>query len=362
MGVDRPMQHCPAEYAGAGEDLSAAISRHRADDKTAASRLGEVATQRRELTGRRDALADRERHLGEARTRLAMERDPLVARRDALTARISDLASDERLRLLAQTDDLDVLTEGTDLLSLLGAQITRASRRRVGIAVEGAEDDRAAAALAATGLLPPVLDIARALHECDNAGIAVTSGWAYLADSVPPQLRAQVLATAPALASGVLVHDPGDLPRVRELLTTASLHPTSAVTVAATSDLQAAVTAVTAGTASSMFVIPTAPALTDRTAAGDEIRLRELAWDDRAAEDSSLARQREVDEELRRSLRALPGPGSGSAPRWRPRPASRAGTWGAGHRMGTGSGAAAGGGILRPGTIPWRCARPPQRR
>ena len=133
----------------------------------------------------------------------------------------------------------------------------------------------------------------------------MTSGWAYLADSVPPQLRAQVLAAAPALASGVLVHDPRELPRARELLATASLHATSAVTVAATSDLQAAVTAVTAGTASSMFVIPTAPALTDRTAAGDEIRLRELARDDRAAEDSALGRQREVDEELRRSIRAL---------------------------------------------------------
>ena len=31
-----------------------------------------------------------------------------------------------------------------------------------------------------------------------------------------------------------------------------------------------------------------------------------------------------------------PGPGSGSAPRWRPRPASRAGTWAAARRTGTG--------------------------
>jgi hypothetical protein len=294
-----------AGYADTGEDLSAAISRHRADDTAASSRLDEVAAQRRELAGRRDALADRERHLGETRTRLTFERDALVTRRGALAARINDLASDERLRLLAETDDLDVLTEGADLLSLLGAQITRADRRRVEIAVEGAEDDRAAAALATTGLLPPALDIARALAECENAGIAVTSGWAYFADSVPPRLRAHVLTAAPALANGVLVHNPTDLPRARELLATASLRPTSAVTVASTSDLQAAVTAVTAGTASSVFVIPTAAALIDKTAAHDEIRLRELAHDDRAAEDNSLARQREVDEELRRSLRAL---------------------------------------------------------
>ena len=133
----------------------------------------------------------------------------------------------------------------------------------------------------------------------------MTSGWAYLADSVPAQVRAQVLTAAPALANGVLVHNADDLPRARELLTTASLRPTSAVTVATTSDLEAAVTAVTAGAVPSMFVVPTAPALTDRAAAGDEIRLRELARDDRAAEDNSLARQRDVDDELRRSLRAL---------------------------------------------------------
>jgi site-specific DNA recombinase len=36
------------------------------------------------------------------------------------------------------------------------------------------------------------------------------------------------------------------------------------------------------------------------------------------------------------SKREITGPGSGSAPQWRPRPASRAGTWVAGHRMGTG--------------------------
>lgn len=294
-----------AGHAEAGEDLTAAVNRHRADDTAAVSRLGEIAAQRRELTSRRDTLAGRERQLGETSTRLTLERDALVRRRDALRARIADLAADERLRLLAQTDDVDILAEGTDLLSLLGAQITRADRRRVEIAVEGAEDDRAAAALAATGLLPPVLDVARALDECENAGIAVTSGWAYLADSVPAQLRAQVLTAAPALANGVLVHNADDLPRARELLTTASLRPTSAVTVATTSDLQAAVTAVTAGAVPSMFVVPTAPALTDRTAAGDEIRLRELARDDRAAEDNSLARQRDVDDELRRSLRAL---------------------------------------------------------
>jgi hypothetical protein len=294
-----------AGYADAGEGLSAAISRHRHGDTAAAARLDEIAGQRRELTSRRDTIASREVHLGETRTRLGLEQATLTARRDELMGRIADLACDERLRLLAQTDDVDVLAEGSDLLSLLAVQVTSADQRRVQIAVEGAEDDRAAASLAATGLLPPVLDIVRALSECENARIAVTSGWAYLADSVPPQLRAQVLAAAPTLASGVLVHDSGDLARAREVLAAAPLRPTSAVAVATTADLQAAVTQVIAGTAPATFVVPTAPALTDRTSADEETRLRDLARYERAAEESSVALQRSIDDELQRQLRAL---------------------------------------------------------
>jgi hypothetical protein len=294
-----------AGYTHAGEDLSAALSRHRADDTAAAARLEEIAGDRRELTSRRDAVAAREAGLGGTRTRLTLEQETLTARRDELTGRIADLACDERLRLLAQADDVDVLAEGSDLLSLLAVQVTSADQRRVQIAVEGAEDDRAAASLATTGLLPPVLDIARALIECDNARIAVTSAWAYLADSVPAQLRAQVLAAAPGLASGVLVHDAGDLARAREVLAAAQLRPTSVVVVATTADLQAVVTQVLAGTAPATFVMPTAPALTDRNSAGEEIRLRDLARHERAAEDSGLAQQRTIDDELQRSLRAL---------------------------------------------------------
>ena len=294
-----------AGYADARESPSAAISRHREGDTAAAARLDEIAGQRRELTSRRDTVAGREAHLGETRTRLGLEQATLTARRDELTGRIADLARDERLRLLAQTDDVDVLAEGSDLLSLLAVQVISADQRRVQIAVEGAEDDRAAASLAATGLLPPVLDIVRALGECENARIAVTSGWAYLADSVPPQLRAQVLAAAPALASGVLVHDAGDLARAREVLAAAPLRPTSAVAVATTADLQAAVRQVIAGTAPATFVVQTAPALTDRNSADEETRLRDLARHERAAEESSLALQRSIDDELQRLLRAL---------------------------------------------------------
>ena len=298
-----------AGHLAASEELDAAADRHRATDAAARQQLEDVLVGKRaDLRVRRDRLADDVADLREGQQRLHYLRDAVAARRTDLTERISELADDERLRLLAAADDVDVLAEGTDLMTQLAEQITRADKRRVELGVEGAEDERAAAALGTTGLLPPVLDVVRALDELEAGEIAATSGWAYLADSVPGRLRGRVLAAAPALAGGVLVHDPDDLERAQRLLSTAALRPTSAVIVASTADLHAileAVQAAQADTAATSFVVPPAAALIDKAAAGEELRLRELAHDDRAEEEDNLTRQRAADDELRRRLGAL---------------------------------------------------------
>jgi hypothetical protein len=292
-------------HMNTGEDITVALSRHRCDDADAESRLTAIGDEQRSLRTRYDTLADRDRDLGTTHTGLTRDRKDTAARQEELQRRIEVLATDERLRLLAETDDVDVLAEADDLLALLTEHITRADRRRVEIAVAGAEDDRAADALATTGLLPPVLDVALTLAECEKAQIAVTSGWAYLADSVAAHLRAKVLAAAPALAGGVLVHNPADLSAAQQLLTTAPLRPTSPVVIATTADLHSVVEQVTTGTASASFVVPTAPALTDKAASGDELRLRELARGDRAEEAAALEQQRTADDDLSRALRTL---------------------------------------------------------
>ncbi|MBI3687636.1 MAG: hypothetical protein HY241_09960 [Actinobacteria bacterium] len=294
-----------AGHLNPGEDLDTAIDRVRRDDKAAEALLGQVAEQRAGLTRRRDTLADRERELDAARTRLEHDRSRTAERQETLTARVTDLAGRERLRTLAESDDVDPLAEGIGLIGLLDEQITRADRRRVEIAVQGAEDDRATAALAATNLLPPVLDVAFALAECERSDVAVTSGWSYLADSVPAPLRAAVFAAAPALAGGVLVYDPDHLPVAQQLLTAAASRPTSVVAVATTADFQAVVEAVAAGPVPSTFVVPTAPALTDKAAAGAELELRDTARVARTTEAEALARQWDTDDDLRRALRAL---------------------------------------------------------
>ncbi len=288
-----------------GEDLGAAQQRHAAADTAAKAVQATVVEDKAGLRLRRGELTTHAGQLRETRQRLQHERDTTGRRRTDLAERISELADDERLRLLAAADDVDVLGEGTDLMTQLAEQIIRADKRRVELGVEGAEDNRAVAALDATGLLPPVLDVVRALDELDAEQIAATSGWAYLADSVPGPLRARVLAAAPALAAGVLVHNPDDLDDAQRLLSTAGLRPTSAVAVAATADLHAVVEAVQAGMAGTAFLIPPAPALLDKAAAGEELRLRELARDDRAEHEDNLTRQRAADDDLRRRLGVL---------------------------------------------------------
>jgi hypothetical protein len=288
------------------EEIAAALDRRRFDDSAARQQLETTAESRRRLQVRREELGGRERDLRVTRTGLERDHQATEERLRALRGRVEALAADERLQLLAGSDDIDVLAEADDLVALLTEQITRGDQRQVEIAVEGAEDERAAAALNTTGLLPPVLDLALALAECEKAQIAVTSGWSYLADAVPAHLRGKVLAAAPALAGGVLVHNPDDLPAAQQLLTTAALRPTSPVAVATTADLHAVVEQVGIGGAALVtFVVPTAPALTDRAAAGEELGLRDLARGERVSEATALEQQRSVDDELRRALRKL---------------------------------------------------------
>jgi hypothetical protein len=191
-----------------GEEPAAAVERHHAADDAAQRQLDDLTARRTDLRRRRDELSGHERRLQQRRQQLGYDREQPTARHRALTDRIEELAGDEQLCLLAAADVVDVLAEGRDLIPLLGEQIVRADRRRVEIAVQGAEDERAAAALQTTGCCrrystsPPPLD------ELAAAEIASTSGWNYLADSVPAVLRGAVLAAAPALAGGVLVHNP----------------------------------------------------------------------------------------------------------------------------------------------------------
>ncbi|MCW0212166.1 MAG: hypothetical protein OJJ54_02320 [Pseudonocardia sp.] len=287
----------------AEEDVAAAIARHETADADAAADLERLREDRPRLRERRQEIVQAADELAAERRTLTEARRADAERVATLREVIDELAGDDRLRTLSGGDLIEPVAEAGDLVELLTTAISRSERQRIELAVEGAEDERSLAALAATGLLPATLDLVRAHETVEAAGIGATTGWRYLAESVSAAEHAAVLRAAPALAAGLLVHDPADLGTAEETLAAAGLRPTSPVVVATTADLQAVVDA--GLRAQTPFLVPPAAALLDPAAAGSEIGAREAARAGRAAADVGLVALRERDDELRRRLRAL---------------------------------------------------------
>ncbi|HFE47312.1 MAG TPA: hypothetical protein ENJ18_17795, partial [Nannocystis exedens] len=172
--------------------------------------LAEEKAQRTELEGlarRRSTLIDeRARHEGEAK-QLAQQvekatrwRDELVTHRLLLEiegAEEADLEAnglEERLRRHAQTMQRNLL----------------ASR------VDGAEDLRAVAAIAQTGLLPPSRDVEEVVSRLEDAGIRAFAGPGYIADNYPDECVDR-LRVDPSRHSGAFVLNRDELRRVARL-------------------------------------------------------------------------------------------------------------------------------------------------
>ncbi|MFB9744182.1 hypothetical protein ACFFOU_23965, partial [Pseudonocardia sulfidoxydans] len=277
-----------------------AVARNEQVDADAADELDRLATERAGLRERRAELSASADSVAAARRAAARTAESTAARAAELRERVGELAADERLRTLAGGTDIDPVVEAADLAALLTAAVARADRGRVELAVADADDERALATLSADRLLPPTLDVVRAADVLDRAGIPVTTGWRYLADSVPPERRADLMAAAPALAGGLLVHEERDLPAARTALTASGLRPTSPVVLATTRDLESAGGADVTG-----WLLPPAAALTDRAAAGAEIDRREAARAHRADADTELVARRDADADRRRRLDRL---------------------------------------------------------
>jgi hypothetical protein len=287
----------------AEEDVATAIARHEAADREAAADLERLREERPRLRERRQETVQAADELAGERRTLTERRRTDAERAAGLRAAVDELAGDERLRTLSGGDEIDPVAEAGDLEDLLTTAISRSERQRVELAVEGAEDERSLAALTTTGLLPATLDLVRAHETVEAAGIAATTGWRYLAESVSAAAHAAVLRAAPALAAGLLLHDPADLPVAERVLTDAGLRPTSPVVMATTADLQAV--ADSAHREETPFLVPPAAALLDPAAAGTEITARESARAGRATADAQLAAVRDRDDDLRRRLRGL---------------------------------------------------------
>jgi YD repeat-containing protein len=185
-----------------------------------------------------------------------------------------------------------VLAEANELHAAFAERAQRSDVERMTLAVDVAEDRRALDELDQSQLLPPAVDVAKALRVLEEAGIAANAGWRYLADNVPLADQARVYATIPTLVAGVAVHDRARLSDAQAALASANLRPTTAIAVGTTADLHQAVTS--AAPVDSLWLISPADALTDRSAAETEHELRALAVTEANAKDTELITTRDT--------------------------------------------------------------------
>ena len=294
--LDEDLVHARADrLLDAGETAAAALERHRADDEAAA--LAEAAAKadverlNGEITTATETRATARAELAEAKVALTTA----TAARDEITTRIAEVAAEARLADLLGTDTIDPLAMAPNLLGALREAVGRAGRELVDLGVAGAEDTRALAALDSDeGLLPPALDLSRALDTLATAKIPATTGWSYLA-RIAVERRLAVFLAVPTLAGGALVHDAADLPRARLILAEAGFAPTTILGVGSTADLDAAASG---GGITGPFVMPANGALYDRDRAREERMHRDEAQRQRTTQRAAVDARQDADRGL----------------------------------------------------------------
>jgi hypothetical protein len=226
--------------ASADEPAAAAIDRHQGALGAAAARLDRIRERETGITARTNVMAD------EGRVALEVQATARAAAAD-LGPRINEaLAEDARLsgapRVLALTDeepDLDLV--GLHLAERLRSAASAADRERIAMLSRTADDRRAQAALADTGLLPGPTDTERAITLLRNAGFAGAKlGLHYLDEAVRPEFHERAIRRVPWLAGGIVLPDADQVDAARERLADAGLASLHVLTIGLIDDLVAA--------------------------------------------------------------------------------------------------------------------------
>jgi hypothetical protein len=287
----------------ADELAEMAFARSQREDAGDVAHNVELGAERGQVRARVDAERDRVttelEPLANAST-AAVERDRVAL--DRLLAVRRDLAEEPRILVLSGTEAPDVIGMGPVIEEALGASILRADQDLIALAIASVEDERARRGLATAQLLPPSIDVERALRVLEDARIPALTGWRALAEQAEPSRRLAAFLSAPLVVGGVLVRNADDLVRARELLADAGLAPTSIVGVATLDDLMAVFGG---GHAPEAFVLPPDAALYDVDRAAADWTERESRAEEREVQRANLAARQESDGELRRRLRSL---------------------------------------------------------
>ncbi|PXY19155.1 hypothetical protein [Prauserella muralis] len=236
----------------AQESAAAELARRESELERVAERLGTAQAR----------VNETHRSASEARDRAARAADEL----ERAHRRTDSLAAEPRLGELLGTGDVALETDTPALLDRLREARAAAEREQTALRIEESRDERALAALGSGGLLPPPEEVQAALDTLEDAGITAWSGWRYLS-KLDSQRRAEALRRAPQLVSGVLLNDPAQLPRAREVLTEQRLLPSAAIAVSSTAALAGDDLGAAPGVE---FLVPPNPAMYDEDAADAE--------------------------------------------------------------------------------------------
>jgi hypothetical protein len=276
-----PTATVPAQVAGLAETaraehaetltrldgLKAAARAADADVKAAGRAVSDAEGKTRSLTAAASEAA-RELHGVEAEA-ARLTQLTAIAEAAGVDSGAADSSGDARDGEGGRSLTVDELDEAADrLLGQLGRDIDNHTEYLDSLRATQQQDARVVEALGTGGLLPPREEVERALEVLDAAGVIAHAGWRYLHEAVPASERAELIAAHPALADGIVLVDPDQMPAARRALEEARLLPAAAVAIgpgAALLDLApasqgAAVDATSADAATGAYFDAPAPA------------------------------------------------------------------------------------------------------
>ncbi|RBM17293.1 hypothetical protein [Streptomyces sp. PT12] len=296
------------------EDVEAAVADGLLHDAAALPRTMETVQEERDNTAQRvtdlerewSELADREALAQDELRKAESEAGDLRGRREQLSVRLDEARTqtarwETNPRLVALLDVLDIDLE-RDVASLLEALNTarrEAERERTELRVAESIDEQARLALAAGDLLPPAQVVSDACKALEDAKVVAVPGWRYLAAIPDTDRRRDIVERLPHLAAGILLHDPDDIDRARDVLTALRPQPTVFVSVATTRTFTDPEAELTDGVE---VVIPPHPALYDVDAAAAEHEAIDARHAVRSARGEELSARIEEDGNLTYAL------------------------------------------------------------
>lgn len=197
---------------GENERLVDTHSRLLSERSTAETALGRLYERSEEIRGETESARLRLSVAKEKFSKAHRKHQDLVSELKRLTIRAANLADNGRLRLLLQTDQVDLEAGSDEAVTALTQAIAMAEKELVALGEEQARSERALHSLADVGLLPPRLAVEKAVRALENGGVTAVSGWRYLAENVDLADHGRHIAEFPEVVDGLIVYgETGDL-------------------------------------------------------------------------------------------------------------------------------------------------------